>query len=175
MYKKYIVRPIHVPVKYWSVLVLKVSRAWAAHLRCTWRLGSDEGGDWYQLHPSHGPGREIQLIVRLNLIISPTRVTPSCLCVKILTALWLNTVYKYGLWRVLVDLQSGFSPVCQWLCWSSKAQSPLPHSRSILLWGKVYNTRNLPLLAYQSWSSSQSAVHKHFKNGKAAKKSQRCM
>lgn len=162
MYKKkiYIVSPIYVPVKYWSCPVLKVSRAWAGHLHCMWRSGSDEGGGWYQSRPSHGPDREIRINIRLNISISHQvhhhhveRTIPNhydfymSQCLRI----WVN-----------VDLQSGFSPVCQWLCWSSKAQSPLPHSRSTLLWGKVYNTRNLPLLAYQSWSSSQSAVHKHF-------------
>lgn len=59
-------------------------------------------------------------------------------------------------------LRSGFSLVCPWLCWNSKAQSPLRHSRSTRHVETEYSTQNHLLLSYQSWNSSQSATEKPY-------------
>ena len=66
-------------------------------------------------------------------------------------------------------LPSVFSPVCPSLCWSSRAQSPLPRSRSTRRGATGCSTQSHLLPSYRSWSSSRSAqwthTHTHTQQG----------
>lgn len=64
---------------------------------------------------------------------------------------------RLGVAVVPTDVPSAFSPACRWRCWSSRAQSPRPRSRSTRLGATGCSTQSLRLPSYRSWSSSRSA------------------
>lgn len=50
-----------------------------------------------------------------------------------------------------------FSPACRWRCWSSRAQSLRPRSRSTRRGATACSTQSHRLPSYRSWNSSRSA------------------